>query len=246
MGKRPAHHPAPAAPFVPPAGETPNYIIGEDRAVLGFGSAALYVALIPRAEACEVIRAHHYSGRVVNNSYIHLGVWVGGERLGVLQLGYALNPRRVEHVVSNTGIDEYLELNRMWLSDKAPRNSESRALACVVRWLRRALPRIRWIQSFADERCGGWGVVYQAANFAYVGSHTCDFWLLDGEVYHKVTVTAKKRPGDRGAHLRANISRATRAQYRQFRYIYFVKPGARRDLRMAVQSYPKARRPVTA
>lgn len=238
MGKRPAHHPAPAAPFIPPAGDNPDYIIGADRAVLGFGSASLYVALIPRADACEVIRANHYSGRVVNNSYIHLGVWVGGERLGVLQLGYALNPRRVEHIVANTSIDEYLELNRMWLSDKAPRNSESRSLAYAVRWLRRALPRIRWIQSFADERCGGWGVVYQAANYVYVGHHLSSFWTLDGKAFHHLLTTAH-RDSPRGRYLAANRERAERHSYRQFRYIFFVKPGARRDLRMTVRPHPK-------
>ncbi|KGM34767.1 phage Mu Mom-like protein [Inquilinus limosus MP06] len=206
--------------------------------MLGFGSASLYVALIPRAEACEAIRANHYSGRVVNNSYVHLGVWVGGERLGVLQLGYALNPRRVEHIVAHTGIDEYLELNRMWLSDQAPRNSESKALAYVVRWLRRALPRIRWIQSFADERCGGWGVVYQAANYVYLGCHRSSFWALDGEAFHHLLTTAH-RNSPRGLHLAANRHRAERHSYRQFRYVYFVKPSARRDLRMKVQPYPK-------
>ncbi|WP_342237162.1 Mom family adenine methylcarbamoylation protein [Inquilinus sp. OTU3971] len=239
MGKRPAHHPAPAEPFYPPAGDRPDYILGADKAVLGFGSAGLYVALITRTEACEVIRANHYSGRVVANSYIHLGIWVGGERLGVLQLGYALNPRRVEHIVARTAVDEYLELNRMWLSDRAPRNSESQALAYAVRWLRRALPRIRWIQSFADERCGGWGVVYQAANYLYVGCHLSNFWSLDGEAFHHLLTTAH-RDTPRGRYLAENQHRAVRCSYRQFRYIYFVKPSARRDLQMAVQAYPKA------
>jgi hypothetical protein len=239
VAKRPSHHPAPAAPFQPPTGAAPGYILGADKAVLGFGSADLYVALIPRAEACAMIIANHYSGRVVNNSYVHLGVWVAGELLGALQLGYALNPRRVEHIVANTAVDEYLELNRMWLSDRAPRNSESRALAYAVRWLRRALPRIRWIQSFADERCGGWGVVYQAANYVYVGSHSCAFWLLDGEAYHGLLLTAHKKGGQRGAYLRENLHRAQRLSCRQFRYVYFVKPNARRDLQMAVRPYPK-------
>ena len=148
-----------------------------------------------------MIVANHYSGRVVNNSYIHLGVWVAGELLGALQLGYALNPRRVAHIVANTAIDEYLELNRMWLSDRAPRNSESRALAYAVRWLRRALPRIRWIQSFADERCGGWGVVYQAANYVYLGCHRASFWTLDGETFHNLLTTAH-RDSPRGQYSR--------------------------------------------
>ena len=53
----------------------------------------------------------------------------------------------------------------MWLSDDAPRNSESRAISYAVKYIRKACPSVVWIQSFADERCGGLGVVYQAANF---------------------------------------------------------------------------------
>ena len=65
----------------------------------GFGTADFYVAQIPCATARAVIIEHHYSHRVVNNSYLHLGVFREGAFEGVLQWGYALNPARAGKVV---------------------------------------------------------------------------------------------------------------------------------------------------
>ena len=44
----------------------------------GFGCEAFYVAQIPCRDARAIIIAHHYSHRVVNNSYLHLGVFREG------------------------------------------------------------------------------------------------------------------------------------------------------------------------
>ena len=245
---RPAHpHLTVLAPVRAPISDNPSYITGADGRCLGFGTRLFYVALLPRRTAVDIIRRHHYSGRVVNNSYVHLGVYLGGALVGAMQLGHALNPRRVAHVVRNTRPGQMLELNRMWLDDAAPRNSESRALAMMVRFVRRALPAVRWIQSFADERCrGALGVVYQAANFLYVGSHKTAFYALDGEAYHEMLLTAHGKGGLRGRYLRANLDRAERQVYNQYRYVYFVKPAARRDLVMRPLPYPKPDRAASS
>lgn len=116
--------------------------------------AAAHWPLRPRRN--RMIIANHYSGCIVNNSYIHLGVWTGGVLRGALQFGYALNPvAGAQKFVAGTQVDQYLELNRMWLDDVAPRNSESRALSYAFKFIKRACPRVAWVQSFADERCGG-------------------------------------------------------------------------------------------
>jgi len=195
--------------------------------------------VIPRAEACRMVIENHYSRRIVNNSYVHLGIYLAGERVGVMQFGYSMNPACASKVVANTGSTEHLELNRMWLDDAAPRNSESRALSYAMKYLKRACPAVRWVQSFADERCGRLGVVYQAANFLFLGSHLTTFYALDGETYHPMLLTAHRKGGQRGAFLRANLDRAARHRLRQYRYIFFLKPSARRDLRMRPQPYPK-------
>ena len=238
MIKRKPHHPPAVSEYLPPEEATPDYIMGES-GVQGFGSASFFVAQVPSRQARETIIENHYSGRVVNNSYLHLGVYLAGRYVGVLQFGYALNPSRVGHIVRETKTGEYLELNRMWLSDEAPRNSESQAIAYSVRFIRRAMPMVAWIQSFADERCGGLGVVYQAANFLYIGSHVTEFLELDGEYYHRLLVTAHKKGGGRGRYLRDNLDRAVKHNLRQFRYIFFVKRPWRKRLVMPVEPYPK-------
>lgn len=235
--KRPLHHP----PLVGKVEicQTTGFLLDEKSVVGGFGSEDFYVAKIPQAEAADVIRRHHYSGRIVNNSYVHLGVYMGSVRIGVLQWGYALNPAKAGSVVADTDSRGYLELNRMWLDDAAPRNSESRAISYSLKYIRRVMPQVKWVQTFADERCGRWGVVYQASNFLYVGSHKTAFWELDGETYHDMLLTAHKKGGQRGAFLRENLHRAKRSVFRQFRYVYFLDRRARSRLRLSVQPYPK-------
>lgn len=245
MARKKPHHPPEPGAWTRPWTDKPRFVHGE-RAVAGFGDRWFFVAAIPRAAACRIIVERHYSGRFVNNSYVHLGVFIDGALAGVLQFGYAMTPALMGKVVAGTGSADYLELNRMWLDDAAPRNSESRAIGYAIRYIRAAMPHVRWIQSYADERCGRLGVVYQAANFLFVGSHLTDFYELDGVTYHKMLLTAHRKAGQRGAYLRANVDRAHRMRLRQYRYIRFLHPGARRHLRFTVKPYPKpaGERPV--
>ncbi|MFC4440894.1 hypothetical protein [Caulobacter henricii] len=64
-----------------------------------------------------------------------------------------------------------------WMTTRraAPRLSESRAIAYAVRYVRRAWPSVKWLQTFADERCGQNGAVFQACNFVFVGEHLSTF-----------------------------------------------------------------------
>ncbi|MFV0421392.1 hypothetical protein [Oleidesulfovibrio sp.] len=231
-----AYHPPKLSAYLPPQTLNPGYILGKT-GPQGFGCSSFYVAQLPSKDARSIITQFHYSHRVVNNSYLHLGVYLEGALEGVLQLGYALQPARAGAIVQGTVQGQYMELNRMWLSDHAPRNSESRALSYTIKYIRRACPSVAWIQSFADERCKGLGVVYQAANFLYCGCHTTDFYELDGEFYHNMLVTRKDVK--RGLHLQANLHRAAKHSYRQFRYIYFLKRDWMKRLNKTIQPYPK-------
>lgn len=239
MALRPPYFPPLTGTIHPPMTDQPGHIMGGSGKVAGFGSRDFYVAAIPVQTARAMIIQHHYSHRVVQNSYVHLGVYLSRDLVGVLQFGHMITPKSCAKLVTNTGQYEYLELNRMWLDDVAPRNSESRALSYAMKYLKRACPHVKWVQSFADERCGCLGVVYQAANFLYLGSHTTTFYELDGEAYHPMLLTAHKRPSNRGRTLAANLHRATARTLRQYRYIYFVKPQFKRDLKVMPKPYPK-------
>lgn len=205
----------------------------------------LVVRPIPKPQADEIIRAGHYSKSVVWSSNVHLGVYRGEDLLGALQFGPAMNPGSGASIVADCRSVEWLELNRMWFSDDKPEHCATRALSGAFRLLRHLRPELTWVQSFADERCGKLGAVYQAANFVYCGSHTTEFLRVDDEWFHP-SMLGRAEYDKRGwwsgpkiARLRAAASRATKHSFRQFRYLYFLRPSAKKRLLLPILAYPK-------
>jgi len=111
----------------------------------------------------------HYSGKVVQNSQLHIGVFWHGRLEGALQFGPSLDKRKLIGLVEGTRWNEFIELNRLAFTDALPRNSESRALGVTMRLLRKYAPHLKWVVSFADAtRCGD-GTIYRAAGFVLTG-----------------------------------------------------------------------------
>lgn len=209
--------------------------------VIGFGTNDFYIQEIERDLANDIIVKNHYSRKFYNATYIHLGVFMDSNLIGVLQYGYAMNPASCKSVVTGTEMDEYLELNRMWLDDVAPKNSESKAISYSIKYIRAKYPKVKWIQSFADERCGGFGIVYQACSFRYYGEHTSSFWSLDGETFHNSIMTSEKA-GPRGYKLLNNPENKNRIEkhtLRQFRYIKFLDQRWVKKCKLKERPYPK-------
>ena len=210
--------------------------------LLGFGSTEFYIKEIDRNLANDIIVKNHYSKKFYNATYIHLGLFVNEEIKGVLQYGYAMNPASCGSVVEGTQKDEYLELNRMWIADNVGEYPESRAISYSLKYIRRKYPKIKWIQSFADERCGGFGIVYQACSFDYYGEHKSDFWELDGQVYHNIQMTVSKdskRYAGEAKYLQENKDKAIKMTLRQFRYIKFLDQREKKKCLLKQEQYPK-------
>lgn len=218
-------------------------LIDEPRAI-GYGDSSFRVQEIERNKANKIIVENHYSKKFYNATYIHLGVFMEDELVGVLQYGYAMNPASCSSVVKGTKMDEYLELNRMWLDDCAPRNSESKAISYSIKYIKnRFKGKIKWIQSFADERCGGFGIVYQACSFKYYGEHTSSFWeSVNGEVFHNSMITdsrMKGQPAYEKAMKAKKEGKLKKHKLRQFRYIKFMKAKYEKYCLLEEKLYPK-------
>lgn len=215
--------------------------------LLALGDSEIEVRVIFKEAADEIIKAGHYSRSVVWSSSDHFGVYsTEDERLlGAIQFGPAMNPASGGSIVRGTEPEQWIELNRMWLSDEKPPNTATRAISFSIRLLRRSRPELKWIQSFADSRCGKAGAVYQAASFVYCGSHRSVFYELDGEWFHKSMLDRPeidKRgwwSGPKIARLREGRSRATRHEFRQYRYIRFLDRRWRGRLLLRELPYPK-------
>jgi len=206
------------------------------REIIGFGSDEWFVREIERDLANDIILKNHYSKKYFNNSFIHLGIFIKNELIGVLQYGHLLNNSSASNIVEGTKEGEFLELNRMWLDDSAKRNSESMAISYSLRYIRSKFPKIKWIQSFADERCGGFGIVYQACSFDYYGEHISNFFTDGDRFYHNIQVTASR---DKAGVQAVNKEKLTKIELRQFRYIFFVKKRFKKNCKLIRKPYPK-------
>lgn len=124
---------------------------------------------ITAQEANTIIKKLHYSGKVVNNSRIHIGVFYNGSLEGAMQFGSPLDKSKVIGLVEDTKWNDFVELNRMAFSDNLPRNSESRALSIAFKILRKHAPHLKWILSFSDACQCGDGTIYRASGFILTG-----------------------------------------------------------------------------
>ena len=193
------------------------------------------VAPIKAADANELVKRVHYSGKVVPNSQLHLGVFLGGKLEGVMQFGPSMDKRKMLGLVSGTGWNGFIELNRMAFSERLPRNSESRAISIAMRVIRKTYPHIEWVVSFADATQCGDGAIYRASGFALTGlkENTTMLRLADGRVVANITFS-------KGSHILKTGGGAKRPEGSeklvgfQLRYVYFINPAARSRLTVPV------------
>jgi adenine modification enzyme len=204
--------------------------------LLGFGSNEFYIKEIDRNLANDIIVQNHYSKKYFNNSYIHLGVFNAQEIIGVLQYGHLLNNDSIKNIVNGAQKGEAIELNRMWIADNVGEYPESRAISYSLKYIRRKYPKIKWIQSFADERCGGFGIVYQACSFDYYGEHLSTFYTDGDKFYHNIQVTASREKA--GTQVQ-NKDELEKIKLRQFRYIKFLDQREKKKCLLKEQPYPK-------
>jgi len=182
----------------------------------------LIVKPISAADANRIVKSLHYSGKVVQNSQLHLGVFLNGRCGGAMQFGPSLDKRKIQPLVSGTLWNEFLELNRMAFADWLPRNSESRCIAYAMRWIRKTYPHIKWIVSFADGTQCGDGTIYRASGFVLTGikENTTIVVRPDGTVGSELLG---------GQHVGGDAVPGF-----MLRYLYFIDPASRERLTVPI------------
>jgi hypothetical protein len=95
------------------------------------------------------------------------------------------------------------------------------------------------VQSFADERCGGLGIVYQAASFNFYGEHKSIFWEFENEIYHNSRITNGKRNKKTELENKGFYDKAIKFELRQFRYIKFLDQREKKKCLLKECQYPK-------
>jgi hypothetical protein len=209
----------------------------------------IQVKPIPASVARAFVRKNHYSGKVVPNSRVHLGVFYLGGLHGVMSFGPSLDKKKTIGLVKGTGWNGFIELNRMAFDDFLPRNSESRALSIAFRLFKQFAPTIKWIVSFADATQCGSGTIYRAAGFLLTkitpnktiwvapnGKVATDLslrlGLQTGHTDCVPSITSHKTKENKGA---SSMRIFKEAGYKplagyQIRYVYFLDKSKQKDL----------------
>ncbi|PQO33167.1 hypothetical protein C5Y96_09920 [Blastopirellula marina] len=216
----------------------------------------IIVKPIPRKDADKIIKSLHYSGKVVRNSQIHLGVFLDGKCGGVLQFGPSLDKKKIIGLVRDTKWNGFIELNRMALADWLPANGESRSIAVAMKLLKKHYPQLEWVVSFADGTQCGHGTIYQASGFTLTGINQSKnlVRLPNGSTIHKMTLesnptTPRTELGGKSYYDvtggRYNLSAYVEEVGGQvipgfqFRYMYFLNYDARKRLTVPVVPFSK-------
>lgn len=186
----------------------------------------------------------HYAHRIPSISYA-FGLYDESSLIGVVTYGVPPSGNLKKGIAGDKYAKIVLELNRLVLSESAPKNSAS----CLIGRSLKYLPNPSIVVSYADTEHGHIGFVYQATNFIYTGlSAKRSNWTIEGlENLHGFTIADMSR----GQENRAQYMRDTYGdkfsltpRSRKHRYIYIVadkktKAQILKSIKYEILPYPK-------
>ena len=139
------------------------------------------VERIPCKTAKAYIIKNHYSHGCHNAPSPCYGLYEWGDGIkliGVLMFATPCSEAVRESVFGSERKDSVIELHRLHILDVTPTNTESWFIAKCLKLLKRDLPRVKAVVSFADSTEGHEGTIYQATNFFYIGkTGECVFYM---------------------------------------------------------------------
>ena len=185
--------------------------------------------------ARSIVKKIHYSGKVTN-SQLHFGIFLNGKLEGALQFGPSIDKRKTAGLVKGSKWSEFIELNRMALSDALPKNSESRSLSICIKLIKKHYPQIKWIISFSDGAQCGDGTIYRASGFYLTGikKNTQMLQMPDGSIAAKKTLDSGLSKGGVFGSKIARENGAVPLPGYQLRYVYFIDKSYKEKLTVPI------------
>jgi hypothetical protein len=189
--------------------------------------------------AQEIVVKNHYLHRKAPCSFAFGLFNPSNELMGVVIYGTPSSAPLRQGIAGKDESNNVVELTRLWVSDKAPKNGES---FLIGRSLGKSGKEI--IVSFADTSQNHLGIVYQATNWLYTGlSAKRTDWTVEGIDKHGHTWADKYTAQEMRERFGEQFRLVPRS--RKHRYIFINAKGKRRKeilnkLRYPISNYPKA------
>jgi len=193
---------------------------------------------VPLFVAKRLLVREHYLHSFPGGTKLAFGVFVGHRLLGTLTLG--AGPANAYALVDGAIPGNCLALTRLWLSHDLPKNSESRFIAVVLRYLKKHTS-LKFLVSYADPAQGHVGTIYQATGWAYSGlsQATPLYDIGDGRARHSRSLSHAF--GTHGlAYFKSHgMNVKLVPQQPKHRYVYFLDSSWRSRVKPPVLAYPK-------
>lgn len=140
---------------------------GENGGAIPTSALQLKFKAITSKTMNEVVVSNHYAHRAVPCSW-SFGCFNERELLGVISFGKPASPHLCRGICGDDNASRVYELNRLWLDNRCPKNSESRFISWSIRELSKLRPSLILV-SYADTGAGHSGMIYAATNWIYTG-----------------------------------------------------------------------------
>ena len=158
-----------------------------------------------------IVVENHYAHRPVSSTW-SFGAYIGDILLGVISFGKSAAPEP-SMICGKSNAHRVYELNRLWMDDRCPENSESRFIGWSLRQLRMMSPPLIII-SYADSKENHRGTIYAATNWTYCG-------LTDeGRMLHGDRITDANKHSRHYKNSNSIIIRRSQ----KHRFVYFCDP----------------------
>ena len=158
----------------------------------GEPKSKLKLARVEHRIAKYACRWWHYSRTAPANAR-WWGVWEDQRFIGVVGFGYGANSMIGQYFGAPP--NQVRELVRVALTTH--RSPVTQIVAIVIRLLKREMPRVRVLVSYADMAQRHIGTIYQASNWIYLGeSRTASVYIVAGKpgrLVHNRTATDLRR-----------------------------------------------------
>ena len=168
----------------------------------------------------------------------NVGVWERGEFVGVIIFASGASPDLVKpYGLAKT---EGCELVRVALRKHA--SAVSKMIAIAIRMLKKKMPGLRLIVSFADQEQNHHGGIYQAGGWVYTGSQTLHAYKINGKIEHPKTLHSRYGVGGQSIPwLRANVDPGAERIRNglKHRYLMPLDDAMRRQVQQLARPYPK-------
>src|SRR5215470_18105168 len=189
-------------------------------------------------EAAKYAVQHwHYSRSLPCSKTARLGVWENDQFIGAIVFAWGANRHLSgEYRLKMT---ECAELCRVALSKHA--TPVSKILSIAVKMLKRAMPGIRLLVSYADLNQGHLGKIYQASNWKFVGKTGTEAGImLNGKLTHRRTINSKYGTSTIDWLQKHVDPRASRVEGKsKFKYLFPLDDEVVARVKLVYKPYPK-------